>query len=85
MKSFEYTIKDELGVHARPAGLLAKRAKEFESEITLTKGDRSALCSRLLSLMSLGIKQGDKVSITVVGVDEEAAAEAMKEFFENNL
>ena len=85
MKSFEYTIKDELGIHARPAGLLAKRAKEFESEITLTKGDRSALCSRLLSLMSLGIKQGDKVSVTVVGVDEEAAAEAMKEFFENNL
>ena len=85
MKSFEYTIKDELGIHARPAGLLTKRAKEFESEITLTKGDRSALCSRLLSLMSLGIKQGDKVSVTVVGVDEEAAAEAMKEFFENNL
>ena len=85
MKSFEYTIKDELGIHARPAGLLTKRAKEFESEITLTKGDRTALCSRLLSLMSLGIKQGDKVSVTVVGVDEEAAAEAMKEFFENNL
>lgn len=85
MKSFEYTIKDELGIHARPAGLLTKRAKEFESEITLTKGDRSALCSRLLSLMSLGIKQGDKVSVTVVGVDEEAAAEAMKDFFENNL
>lgn len=85
MKSFEYTIKDELGIHARPAGLLAKRAKEFESEITLTKGDRTALCSRLISLMSLGIKQGDKVSVTVVGVDEEAAAEAMKEFFENNL
>ena len=85
MKSFEYTIKDELGIHARPAGLLTKRAKEFESEITLTKGDRTALCSRLLSLMSLGIKQGDKVSVTVVGVDEEAAAEAMKEFFEKNL
>lgn len=85
MKSFEYTIKDELGIHARPAGLLAKKAKEFESEITLTKGDRSALCSRLLSLMSLGIKQGDKVSVTVVGGDEESAAEAMKEFFEKNL
>lgn len=85
MKSFEYTIKDELGIHARPAGLLAKRAKEFESEITLTKGERSALCSRILSLMSLGIKQGDRVSVTVVGKDEEAAAEAIREFFENNL
>lgn len=85
MKSFEYTIKDELGIHARPAGLLAKRAKEFESEITLTKGERSALCSRLLSLMSLGIKQGDTVRVSVVGSDENAAAEAIKEFFERNL
>lgn len=85
MKSFDYTIKDELGIHARPAGLLAKRAKEFESEITLKKGDRSALCSRLLSVMSLGIKQGDRVIVTAVGADEDEAAAAMKDFFENNL
>ena len=31
MKTFEYTIKDELGIHARPAGLLVKEAKKFES------------------------------------------------------
>ena len=85
MKSFDYTIKDELGIHARPAGLLAKRAKEFESKITLTMGDRSALCSRLLSVMSLGIKQGDRVIVTAVGADEDEAAAAMKDFFENNL
>lgn len=85
MKSFEYTIKDELGIHARPAGLLAKRAKEFESEITLTLRERSALCSRLLSLMSLGIKQGDTVRVSVVGSDEDAAAAAIKEFLEKNL
>lgn len=85
MKSFDYTIKDELGIHARPAGLLAKRAKEFKSEITLKKGDRSALCSRLLSVMSLGIKQGDRVIVTAVGADEDEAAAAMKDFFENNL
>lgn len=85
MKSFDYTIKDELGIHARPAGLLAKRAKEFESKITLKKGDRSALCSRLLSVMSLGIKQGDRVIVTAVGADEDEAAAAMKDFFENNL
>ena len=85
MKSFDYTIKDELGIHARPAGLLAKRAKEFESKITLKKGDRSALCSRLLSVMSLEIKQGDRVIVTAVGADEDEAAAAMKDFFENNL
>lgn len=30
MKSFEYTIKDELGIHARPAGMLVKEAKNFD-------------------------------------------------------
>ena len=34
MKSFEYTIKDELGIHARPAGMLVKEAKKFASECT---------------------------------------------------
>ena len=37
MKSFEYTVKDELGIHARPAGLLVKEAKKFQSECTITK------------------------------------------------
>ena len=35
MKTFSYTVKDEVGIHARPAGLLAKKAKEFQSTITI--------------------------------------------------
>ena len=38
MKTFTYTIQDEVGIHARPAGLLAKKAKEFQSTITMEKG-----------------------------------------------
>lgn len=41
MKTFEYTIKDELGIHARPAGLLVKEAKKFESECTITKDGKT--------------------------------------------
>ena len=37
MKTFTYTIKDDLGIHARPAGLLVKTAKNFNSEITIAK------------------------------------------------
>ena len=37
MKSFEYTIKDELGIHARPAGLLAKEAKKYSSVCMIEK------------------------------------------------
>jgi len=40
MKTFEYTIRDELGIHARPAGLLAKKAKSLDSEITITLADK---------------------------------------------
>ena len=42
MKSFNYVITDEVGIHARPAGLLVKEAKKYESAVTIVKGDRKA-------------------------------------------
>ena len=85
MKTFEYTIKDELGIHARPAGMLVKEAKKFASECTITKDGKTKKLTQLMMLMSLGVKQGDIVTVTAEGADEEAAAAALKEFFENNL
>ena len=41
MQTFEYKITDEVGLHARPAGLLVKEAKKFESTVTIAKGDKS--------------------------------------------
>ena len=78
MKTFEYTIKDELGIHARPAGLLVKEAKRFESECTITKDGKTKKLTQLMMLMSLGVKQGDTVTVTAEGADEEAAAAALK-------
>ena len=85
MKTFEYTIKDELGIHARPAGLLVKEAKKFESECTITKDGKTKKLTQLMMLMSLGVKQGDTVIVSVDGADEDAAVASLKEFFENNL
>ena len=85
MKTFEYTIKDELGIHARPAGLLVKEAKKFESECTITKDGKTKKLIQLMMLMSLGVKQGDTVTVSVDGADEDAAVASLKEFFENNL
>lgn len=85
MKAFKYVIKDELGIHARPAGLLAKEAKQYESTITITKGDKSASASQLMKLMSLGVKQGDEIEVTVEGADEETACAAMEAFLQSNL
>ena len=85
MKTFEYTIKDELGIHARPAGLLVKEAKKFESECTITKDGKTKKLTQLMMLMSLGVEQGDTVTVSVDGADEDAAVASLKEFFENNL
>lgn len=46
MKTFSYTIKDEVGIHARPAGLLTKKAKEFKSVITLEKNGKTGCCHK---------------------------------------
>lgn len=85
MVKFEYVIKDEIGIHARPAGMLAKTAKGFDSVITVEKDGKSAAATKLMALMGLGVKCGDKVTVTAEGTDEQQAADAMKKFFEDNL
>lgn len=85
MKSFTYTIKDELGIHARPAGMLAKTAKALDSEITITKGEKTVGASKLMALMGLGVKCGDTITVTVNGGNEDAALEEMKSFLLKNL
>lgn len=85
MKTIQYTIKDELGIHARPAGLLAKAAKQFTSAITIEKDGKAAGATKLMALMGLGVKCGDTITVTVDGADEEAAVKAMEEFLSANL
>ena len=59
MKSFNYVIKDELGIHARPAGLLVKAAKPFASTITLECGEKKTNAKGLMGVMGLAVKQGN--------------------------
>ncbi|MBO5227151.1 MAG: HPr family phosphocarrier protein [Ruminococcus sp.] len=85
MKTFEYTIKDELGIHARPAGMLAKTVKALDSEITITKGEKTVGAAKLMAVMGLGVKCGDTVTITINGGNEDAAEAAVKDFLNANL
>jgi len=85
MKEFNYVIKDELGIHARPAGMLTKLAKTYESEILITKGEKTIAATKLLMLMGLGVKQGEEVTVRIDGADEEVAYEGVLKFFEENL
>ncbi|MGN0481178.1 MAG: HPr family phosphocarrier protein [Lachnospiraceae bacterium] len=85
MKIFEYVITDEVGIHARPAGALVKEAKKYASEIVVTCNNASADATKLMALMSLGIKKGMKVEVMVNGRDEDEAFDAMEKFFKENL
>ena len=85
MKQFTYTITDPVGIHARPAGLLAKAGKNYQSVINLQKGEKSANVTRLMAVMGLGVKCGDTVTVTAEGADEETAIGEMETFFKENL
>jgi phosphocarrier protein len=85
MKSFQYIITDEVGIHARPAGLLVRAAKEVASNVTITCNGKSADVKKLMMLMSLGVKQGAEVTVTVEGEDEDSACVALEQFFKENL
>lgn len=86
MKQITYVINDPLGIHARPAGLLTKQAKAFaDTEVTITKGDVTVKATQLIKLMNLGVKQGDTITLTCEGANEDAAAEALSQFLKENL
>lgn len=78
MKEFCYRISDPNGLHARPAGALTNLAKQFESDIRVQAGEKSVDAKRLLSLMSLGAKEGTELRFSIDGADEERAIEAIR-------
>lgn len=85
MQTFVYTISDESGIHARPAGLLAQTAKKFTSEIQIEKDGHSVDAKNLMLIMSLCAKCGETISISADGDDELDAIKAIEEFLKENL
>ena len=87
MKVFSYIITDEVGIHARPAGLLVKEAGKFKSVITITNmsNDKKSEANKLFGVLGLNVKCGDEVNVIIDGEDEEKAYEEMSRFFKENL
>ena len=84
MKEFQYTIQDPMGFHARPAGALLRAAKAYASLATISCGAKSAQLTRLMAVMGLGIKQGQTVTVTIYGPDEDKASAEMQVQFLGN-
>ena len=85
MVSFNYVITDEVGIHARPAGLLVKAAKAFSSKVVIKANGKEAEATKLMAIMGLGVKKGTEITVEVTGYDEATAAAEMEKFFKENL
>ncbi len=85
MTKFDYTIKDIHGIHARPATDLFKLSKQYTSVVKVKKGEKEVQFKGVMGIMALGAKEGDTVTFSFEGNDEEEESAAFEEFMKANL
>ena len=73
MKQLEIVIHNPTGLHARPAKVLVKLAKQFMSDIKIQNGEKIANAKSMVSVLTLGASKGTNVTVMVDGEDEELA------------
>lgn len=73
-----YKVTDPKGMHARPAGIMAAKAKEFESSVQIEFDGTKTDMKKILPVMGIPLKEGDVFTVNVVGDDEDAASEAIQ-------
>ena len=83
MYTREITVKNEVGLHARPATYFIQKATEFKSGIWVEKEERRVNAKSLLGVLSLGIMKGTTVTLIADGSDEKEAVDALAELIEN--
>ena len=83
MVSFDYLIHDAMGLPARPVGLVVKAVKPYQdSQITITHNGRQADAKRMFAVMGLQVKQGETITVSVQGGDEQKIADQIRGIFE---
>lgn len=85
MYSKEVTVKNEVGLHARPATFFIQKANEFKSSIWVEKENRRVNAKSLLGVLSLGIIGGTEIKIIADGADEQTAVEELVERVESEF
>lgn len=85
MRQLEVTVTNPAGLHARPAANLVQTAMSFQANIMVEKGGRRVSAKSMLSVLSLGVHQGEQVMIHLDGVDEDEALAAINTLAERNF
>ena len=85
MYAKEITVKNEVGLHARPATYFIQKANEFKSGIWVEKEERRVNAKSLLGVLSLGIVKGTAITVIADGANETEAVEALVALIDNNF
>ena len=85
MYTQEITVKNEVGLHARPATYFIQKANEFKSGIWVEKEERRVNAKSLLGVLSLGIAKDTVITLIADGADEQEAVAALADLIENNF
>lgn len=85
MASFDYTIQDEHGIHARPATELFKMIKGHDVAVSVTKDGKTVPFKGVMGIMALGAKQGDTVTFSFDGAEADAMKDAVETYVKANL
>ena len=85
MKDVNLTVKNETGLHSRPADLFVRTAKLYDATITVKKGEKSADAKNIIKVILLNVSQGNEITIQAEGPDEEAALGDLQKLIESNF
>lgn len=77
----EILVVNRLGLHARAAAKLVNLAGQFDSQLTITKGNRTVNCKSIMGVMMLAASKGTAVTLQAEGLDEVDAIDAVERLF----
>ena len=79
------TIGSKSGLHARPAAIFVQSAKGFQCQITLSKNEKKVNAKSILSVLTLGVEQGNQVVLHAEGEDAETAVDKLATLLAGDL
>jgi phosphocarrier protein len=77
MKTRTLTVPNKLGIHARPAALIVRKASEYKSEVFISNGVDEVNAKSIMGVMTLAAAGGTRISISTDGPDEDSALEGV--------
>ena len=85
MPEITLRVHSKVGLHARPAALFVQAARPFESDIVVAHGEREANAKSILGILTLGVEQGETITVRAKGADAAQALAALQTLVEDNF